>query len=327
MSVICIHHKGMNPYFNLAAEEYLLKNFNEDIFMIWQSESSIVVGKHQNALAEINHSFVKNSQINVARRISGGGTVFHDSGNLNFTFIKTVDQIDQVNFKSFTQPIVTVLKELGIDAYTSGRNDLLIDGKKISGNAEHVFKKRVLHHGTLLFDSKLEHLKKALKVDLSRFTDKSVQSNRSEVTNISEYLSDEMTIDEFASFIFQGIKSQYKDAKEYNFSESDQTEIKKLEKEKYSTWEWIYGYSPKYSYSNFIETKTGSIEFSFEVRKGMITTTSWEGIISENLCDALDQLLVGCKHDIDTISTQIFRLNQSLKNEGISMEKLLEKIV
>lgn len=153
MITLCINQPNSDPYFNLAAEEYFLKNFQEDFFMLWRSWPSVVVGKHQNALAEINHEFVRLHQIPVARRLSGGGTVFHDPGNVNFTFIRNVANISEVNFKIFTIPVIEALKKLGVEAYTTGRNDLLIDGKKISGNAEHVHRNRVLHHGTLLFDS------------------------------------------------------------------------------------------------------------------------------------------------------------------------------
>ena len=130
MITLCINHSSNDPYFNLAAEEYFLKNFQEDFFMLWRSRSSVVVGKHQNALAEINHEFVRKNQIPVARRLSGGGTVFHDPGNVNFTFIRNVTNISEVNFKVFTVPVVEALKKLGVEAYTTGRNDLLIDGKR-----------------------------------------------------------------------------------------------------------------------------------------------------------------------------------------------------
>lgn len=321
MTVICIQQKGFDPYFNLAAEEYLLKNFSEDVFMVWQGESSIVVGKHQNALAEINHRYVADHQIKVARRLSGGGTVFHDPGNLNFTFIKNVDRIDQVNFKIFTQPIVAVLKKLGLDAYTTGRNDLLIDGKKISGNAEHVFKKRVLHHGTLLFNSELSKLKNALKVDLSRFEDKAVQSNRSEVTNISNYLDDEMTMDEFAKFIFNGICERYPNHNVFQFPEEDVHEIRKLRDEKYVTWNWIYGYSPKYKYSNQVDMAGNSISFSLQVIKGIINSIDFLGKINNEQAILLTNSLLGSRHDYNELERKLKKIETELA--PISVDKLL----
>src|SRR5690606_34230164 len=135
-SMLCLELKNQDPYFCLAAEEYLMKQFSDDIFMLWQSDNTVVVGKHQNAMAEINYPFVHKNNIKVARRISGGGTVFHDRGNVNFTFIKTVDSPAEINFRRFVQPVIKALEKLGVEAVASGRNDLLLHGKKISGNAE-----------------------------------------------------------------------------------------------------------------------------------------------------------------------------------------------
>ena len=205
--------------------------------MLWRSRPTVVVGKHQNALAEINHEFVRKNDIPVARRLSGGGTVFHDPGNLNFTFIRTVEKIQEVNFKIFTTPIVEALMKLGVEAYTTGRNDLMIDGKKISGNAEHVHKNRVLHHGTLLFDSQLDALKGALKADLSKFEDKAVQSNRSEVTNIAPFLPDSMSVEDFGNHMFSAISKQMTGYQMYIPTEDDRAAIQKLSDEKYRTWD------------------------------------------------------------------------------------------
>lgn len=294
MTTFCLKHNSLDPYFNLAVEEYLLKNYAEDFFIIWRSERSIVVGKHQNALAEINHEFVRNNNIHVARRLSGGGTVFHDPGNINFTFIRTVKEISEVNFKVFTQPIIQSLQKLGIDAYTTGRNDLLVDEKKISGNAEHVYKKRVLHHGTLLFNSDLSKLKGALNVDLSRFEDKSVQSNRSPVTNISDYLNDAMTVDEFANFIFKDVHEAFSEKEIYQLSEADAVSIQQTADEKYRTWDWVYGYSPKYLFRNTIATTSEEISIEMNVVKGIIRELK-----TTNMNNELASQIIGRRHRLE----------------------------
>lgn len=319
MAVICIQQKDRDPYFNLAAEEYLLKNFTEDVFMLWQSDSAVVVGKHQNALAEINHRYVSENKIKVARRISGGGTVFHDPGNLNFTFIKNTEEIDQINFKLFTQPIVEAMQKLGLDAYSSGRNDLLLGGKKISGNAEHVYKKRVLHHGTLLFSSQLQKLNNALKVDQSRFEDKAVQSNRSEVTNIAGYLDREMNVQEFSDFIFEGIRKSYTNATVFQFSEEDEHATRKLRDEKYATWDWIYGYSPKYTYRNQFEINQEVILFSFHVVKGIINSIEFLGNISSNLAILLTNALLGSRHDYTELDFRLKEIEAGLAPISVGM--------
>jgi len=325
MTVICIDQKGTDPYFNLATEEYLLKNFAEDVFMLWQSESSIVVGKHQNALAEINHRYVAENGIKVARRLSGGGTVFHDPGNLNFTFIKNVERIDQVNFKLFTQPIVEILRKLGLYVYSSGRNDLLLDGKKISGNAEHVYKKRVLHHGTLLYNSQLQKLKNALKVDLSRFEDKAVQSNRSEVTNIADYLDHEINVQDFSSIIFEGIKSGFSKTKTIQLSKEDKMAIDKLKNEKYSTWDWVYGYSPKDKYSNKIELEGEPVSISFQVIKGRIDSMEFIGNISTGKAILLTNALLGARHNYNEFHARLKKIEVDLAPNPL--DTLLNKLI
>lgn len=274
--------------------------------MLWRSKPSVVVGKHQNALAEINHEFVVKNQIPVARRLSGGGTVFHDPGNVNFTFIRSVKDISEVNFKVFTVPVVAALKKLGVEAYTTGRNDLLIDGKKISGNAEHVHKNRVLHHGTLLFDSHLEALKGALKVDLTKFEDKAVQSNRSEVTNIANYLPNPISVEEFTQFIFAEICGTYPDFQVYRPTDEDIAAIEKLQEEKYQTWDWIFGYSPRYRFINTIETSNGKISVSLLVEKGRITEAAFSGEIQEEMAQELTKALVGCRHNFEEVLESLF---------------------
>lgn len=294
MNTFCLKLNSLDPFFNLATEEYMLKNFTEDIFIIWRSERSIVVGKHQNALAEINHEFVRNNNIHVARRLSGGGTVFHDPGNINFTFIRSVNEISEVNFKVFTQPIVQSLQKLGIDVYTTGRNDLMVAGKKISGNAEHVYKKRVLHHGTLLFNSDLSKLKGSLNVDLSRFEDRSVQSNRSSVTNLSEYLREPMSVDAFSDYLFADVQEVFQEKTYYGLNEQDVSLIQQLRDEKYATWDWVYGYSPKYVFRNKIETASGEIKMEMRVVKGIIQDFKVEG-----MDDRFVGEIVGKRHRIE----------------------------
>jgi lipoate-protein ligase A len=326
MITLCINQSNSDPYFNLAAEEYFLKNFQEDFFMLWRSRPSVVVGKHQNALAEINHEFVRKNQIPVARRLSGGGTVFHDPGNVNFTFIRNVSNISEVNFKVFTVPVIEALKKLGVEAYTTGRNDLLIEGKKISGNAEHVHRNRVLHHGTLLFDSHLEALKGALKVDLSKYEDKSVQSNRSEVTNISNYLPNPISVEKFTSFLFSEVSQNYMEFQVYEPTPEDIESIQKLAIEKYQTWDWIFGYSPRYRYTNTLNTANGEISISLLVEKGHIAEASISGAIQAEISQNITKALLGCRHDFDTMKTSLYSLNDEFQKNRILEEQFINSM-
>jgi lipoate-protein ligase A len=269
--MLCIQNSNTNPYFNLAAEEYVLRNFNENCFMLWQNAPSIIVGKHQNTLAEINFEYVKENNIDVVRRLSGGGAVFHDLGNLNFTFIQNVEgDHNLVDFKKYTKPIIEVLTQLGVNAKFEGRNDIMIDGKKVSGNAEHIFKKRVLHHGTLLFSSKMTDLSQALKVNPLKYQDKGVKSVRSRVTNISEHLPKQMSVLEFQDAILEYVIKSNENTSIYEYTKQDIFQINKLVNEKYSTWEWNYGYSPKYNFEKLIKTKGGTIEIQMNIEKGII---------------------------------------------------------
>jgi lipoate---protein ligase len=269
--MLIVKRHRTDPYFNLAAEEYFLKEKSDDIFMLWRNEPSIIVGKHQNTLAEINAAYVQQNGIKVVRRLTGGGAVFHDLGNLNFTFIQNDPDHSLNDFRKYTQPILEVLQQLGIDARFEGRNDLLIEERKFSGNAETVWKNRVLHHGTLLFSATITDLSQALNVSEAKYSDKAVKSVRSRVTNISEHLTEPMDVMEFASLIHQHITSLYPDAVEYGLTDEDHRRIEALVAEKYGSWEWNFGSSPEYSFRRLIRTaNSGTLEFCLDVVNGRI---------------------------------------------------------
>ena len=274
--MLLINNTNTNAYFNLAMEEYFLKNTNEDIFLLWQNENSIIVGKNQNTLSEINYDYVKENNIKVVRRLSGGGAVFHDLGNINFTFISCNDNSFS-DFKKFTMPIVEALKELNVHAEFSGRNDLLIDGQKFSGNAQYNYKNKVMHHGTLLFSSEINDLSNALKVKPSKFQGKSVKSVKSRVTNISSHLDTKMTVLEFKDYLMDFINKRDENSHFYELNDKDVESINKLVEEKYSTWEWNFGYSPKYSLNNELKYPGGNVEFSLDVHDGLIKDIKFFG--------------------------------------------------
>ncbi len=294
--MLCIHLKNTDPYFCLAAEEYLLKNFAEDIFMLWQSKNAVIVGKHQNLLGEINYPYVRENSIVPARRISGGGTVFHDAGNVNFSFIKNVKSPGEISFKQFTRPVVETLAKLGIIALNSGRNDLLVEGLKISGNAEHIFKNRVLHHGTLLFNSDLKNLGQALKVAPGKYESKAVQSKRSPVANITSFLKNEMKIEDFIRFLLK-MQLEKPGSILYEMNANDLQSIENLADEKFRTWDWNFGYSPKYSFRNKVEIAGKTLKIELEVKKGIIEECVISGdYFSEKGNNEFTNHLIGKKH-------------------------------
>lgn len=325
--MLCIIRHETDPYFNLAAEEYVLKNFERDTFMLWRNEPSIIVGKHQNTLAEINADYVKENKIKVVRRLSGGGAVFHDLGNLNFTFIASGENHQLVDFRKFTQPILEVLQKLKIEARFEGRNDLTIKGRKFSGNAEHVYKNRVLHHGTLLFSAIMADLSSALKVDPDKFQDKAVKSVRSRVTNISEHLKEPLTVLEFRELILKHVMESTPGAELYSFTESDIAAISKLRNEKYTSWEWNFGYSPKYNFRKAVKTNGGKLEVTLEVNNGIIEKARFYGDYFNKADPAeIESALSGTAHNEEAIREKLagFQIPEYFLN--VSSEELITSL-
>mgnify|MGYP000873590956 CR=1 FL=1 len=298
--MLLVRRHSTNPYFNIAAEEYFLKFFQDDLFMLWQNEPCLVVGKHQNTLAEVNTDFVDQQQIPVIRRISGGGTVYHDEGNLNFTFISNGEREKLVNFRRFVQPVADALRKLGLAATLGIRNDIRINDLKISGNAEHVHKNRVLHHGTLLFETNLENLEEAIKPGNASFIDKAVQSVRSRVTNIRDHLPVKMEMVEFRLFLETQIAGNFDNPGYYDLNQHDIQKIEQLVQKKYKTWEWNFGYSPVYTFSKSILTGDGKVNLQLEVRNGIIENAAIrpEFAVSAEI-RLLENSLTGLRHTPD----------------------------
>lgn len=325
--MLLIYNDKTNPYFNLAMEEYFLKNFCDDMFILWRNEPSIIVGKNQNTLSEINVEYVKEHNIPVVRRQSGGGAVFHDLGNINFTFIAN-DKKGFSDFKRFTQPIINLLRTLDIDATFSGRNDLLIDGKKFSGNAQYNYKSRVMHHGTLLFSSQISDLSNALKVKPIKFEGKGIKSVKSRVTNIREHLKKDISILEFKDLIINYLLNTNSNNKTYNLTNNDIDNIWLLANNKYKSWEWNFGKSPKYSLTNQLKYPGGNVEFNLNVEKGIIKNIKFFGdFFGESDVSYIEELLVGIKHDEDSIKDALNLIDINNYFLGANIEILLSGIL
>ncbi|MCX8054531.1 MAG: lipoate--protein ligase [Ignavibacteria bacterium] len=308
--MLCILNNSTEPYFNLAAEEYFFNNFNENIFMLWRNSPAIIVGKHQNTLAEINYDYVKENNIKVVRRMTGGGAVFHDLGNINFTFIETGESEKLVDFRKYVQPILDILLKLGVNAKFEGRNDLTIDGKKFSGNAEHVYKNRILHHGTILFSAKMSDLTQALNVKDVKYTDKAVKSVRSRVTNVSEHLQAPLTVLEFINLVFNHILEMYEDAQIYEITDEDIQKINQLVENKYSTWEWNFGYSPEYNFSKSVRTEGGTLEVSMFVENGIIQRLRFYGdFFTHRDISEIEEAFVSIQHREDQVKQVLSHFN------------------
>ncbi|KWU65701.1 lipoate--protein ligase [Priestia megaterium] len=266
------NQKNYDPRINLAIEEYALKHLdiNETYLLFYINEPSIIIGKNQNTIEEINTKYVEDQQIHVVRRLSGGGAVYHDKGNLNFSFITKDDGNSFHNFKKFTEPVVEALKKLGVNAELSGRNDLMAEGRKISGNAQFSTKGRMFSHGTLLFDSEIENVVSALRVKKDKIESKGIKSIRNRVANISEFLEQKVTVEEFREMLLRYIFDGEENITEYKLTEKDWETIHQISKERYQSWDWNYGKSPKFNLQHSHRFPVGQIDVRLEVNKGKI---------------------------------------------------------
>jgi lipoate-protein ligase A len=286
-----------DPYTNLATEEFLLKNTTDDIIFLYINQACIIAGKHQNVMAEVNYHFVQENNIPVIRRISGGGTVYHDLGNVNFTFIQNGEEGKLINFKAFISPVCEFLKSKGVPAEIGPRNDILIEGLKVSGNAEHIYKKRTLHHGTLLFSSALNNLGSALHVDAGKYTDRAVKSVRSKVTNINTYYPENISTSEFFELLSDYLSSFY-NASPLILSEEAVAQIKTATVTKYQDWQWNYGYSPDYIFRNTVKLGTFQLNIELSVEKGIIKKALINSNLDEKVLNELQELLINQQHSL-----------------------------
>jgi len=305
-----------NPFLNIAAEEYFIQNCTQDMCMLWINEPSIIIGKHQHTYSEINFSFVKKNNIPVIRRISGGGTVFHDLGNINFSFIQHVNSQNKVDFNRFTAIIINLFSDLGINARLGKRNSIYIGDYKVSGHAEHLFKNKILHHGTILFDTNLDMLNECLNPQRV-FTTKALESVRSEVANVKSLLNENETTASFISKLQTWLLKYYPQSIEYIIPIEEYKIIVELAEKKYSSWEWNYGYSPAYSFDILINNTS----IQFFVTNGIIIEIKSESIEIQRIFEPLRT-----KRHCESEIRQFADLNPNLiKEQGLSKNDFIYK--
>lgn len=313
--MINIINNSKDPYFNLALEEYFVKhkNLNEDILILWQNEPTIVIGRNQNTYEEIDINYVNKNNIEVVRRMSGGGAVYHDLGNLNYTVIKNDGGKSKNNFSAFALPVISCLEKLGVSATFDGRNDILIEGKKFSGNAQYFYKDKVLHHGTLLFSSDLTVLTRALQVKKEKFESKGIKSIESRVINISDYLKKRISLSEFSKLLTISMFDQNeKEIRTSELTHHDISSIMEIRNNKYCTWDWNYGHSTQMSYKKEMRFSAGSISLAMNIKNGIIYNCKLCGDFFEvRPTEELEQMFTGKRYDKSDLERLMHDVNVS----------------
>ncbi|WP_297720323.1 lipoate--protein ligase [Intestinimonas sp.] len=286
-----------DPAWNLALDEYLLTRFPREVLALWRNGPSVIIGKNQNALEEIDLDFVRSRQIPVVRRLTGGGAVFHDLGNLNYTLVQPCGTGDFNNYAKFTKPIVDFLATLGVEAALSGRNDLLVDGQKFSGNAQAVRGGRILHHGTLLFSADLSRLAGALRPQAIKLESKGVKSVSSRVTNLAGHLPAPMEVEEFLERLRAYFLQTVSGLTPCTLTAADRAAVDDLCREKYRSWDWNFGAAPRYTWSRAIKFPFGLVDARLDVDHGIIRSAALYGDYFGRLDSAgLARRLVGLPH-------------------------------
>lgn len=326
-----VDNKGItDPRINLAIEEYLLKTMKveEDPFLLFYiNEPSIIIGKNQNTSEEINTDYVDSNGIHVVRRLSGGGAVYHDLGNLNYSFITVDDGNSFRNFRKFTEPVVKALQSLGVDAELSGRNDLMAEGRKVSGNAQFSTRGRMFSHGTLMFDTEVDAVVSALKVSKEKIESKGIKSIRSRVANISEFLQESMTVTEFRNAILHSIFEGEENVRYYELTDEDWENIHELSKERYGNWDWNYGKSPKFNIKHSHRFPVGGIDVRLHVEKGMVQDANIYGdFFGVGDVSEIEQAIIGSKYERASLDEAIAGIDIPKLLGGITTEEFLKLI-
>lgn len=316
-----------DPAYNLAFEEYVLNNLRQgDYLILWQNRNSVIIGRNQNTAEEINQAFVDAHDVRVVRRNTGGGAVYHDLGNLNYSFITDEHDIAGRSAERFTEPVVRALRGLQLDAESSGRNDILVSGHKVSGTAQQVVKGRILHHGTLLFDSNQDMIAGALNPDPTKFQSKSVKSVRSRVGNIRSFLPADLDMQGFWNYLKIALAED--GIFPISLTDSQLETVRALKTAKYDTWQWNYGTSPKFDLCCKKRWPGGLLELRLSVQNGRISALKIYGdFLSVTPVDILQEALTGCEYRRDALEPVLADIPLDRCLGSITQEELIRTLL
>ncbi|HFZ7291976.1 TPA: lipoate--protein ligase [Streptococcus agalactiae] len=319
-----------DPAYNVALEAYAFQKLTDidEIFILWINEPAIIIGRHQNTIQEINKEFIDKNGIHVVRRLSGGGAVYHDLNNLNYTIISNNTQEAAFDFQTFSKPVIDTLAKLGVKAEFTGRNDLEINGQKFAGNAQAYYKGRMMHHGCLLFDVDMSVLGQALKVSKDKIESKGIKSVRARVTNIVDYLSDKITVQEFSDAILAQMKEEYPEMDEYVLSDAELSEIQAMRDNQFATWDWTYGKAPEYTIERGVRYPAGKITTYANVENSTIKSVKIFGdFFGVKPVDDIEKMLEGVRYDYKDVLAALKTVDTSQYFSRMTPEEITKAIV
>ncbi|HEO7828308.1 TPA: lipoate--protein ligase [Streptococcus agalactiae] len=319
-----------DPAYNVALEAYAFQKLTDidEIFIIWINEPAIIIGRHQNTIQEINKEFIDKNGIHVVRRLSGGGAVYHDLNNLNYTIISNNTQEAAFDFQTFSKPVIDTLAKLGVKAEFTGRNDLEINGQKFAGNAQAYYKGRMMHHGCLLFDVDMSVLGQALKVSKDKIESKGIKSVRARVTNIVDHLSDKITVQEFSDAILAQMKEEYPEMDEYVLSDAELSEIQAMRDNQFATWDWTYGKAPEYTIERGVRYPAGKITTYANVENSTIKSVKIFGdFFGVKPVDDIEKMLEGVRYDYKDVLAALKTVDTSQYFSRMTPEEITKAIV
>ena len=320
-----LKNPSTNPYYNMAFDEYCLESLpiDEPVFFLWQNKPAVIVGYNQEVNTEVNLDYLKEKGIDLVRRVTGGGAVYHDLENLNYTIVGRSEDLER-DYPEYAALMMKALQALGVPATLSGRNDILVDGKKVSGFAKRVCKNRLMVHGTLMYNVDVDVLTHVLNPSTTKLQSKGIASVRSRVTNLCNYLPELSDIQAFKNRLEEILSNNYSDA-EYQLSETDLAHIQRLTDEKFATWEWNYGRSPKATLVHSARLACGTVEIHLTLAENRIASCRFGGDFLGNLpASDIEKALTGIPYEINEIRKCLSKLEISRYFDRVSADNLLE---